>query len=97
MAGHYRADRQWTRELLAEAELRLGRWREAVSRETAVPSGAMLNAVRERLADDLDTPGALSAVDKWATQTLADGGDDPSAPALARNTIGGLLGIDCSR
>ncbi|WP_199035073.1 cysteine--1-D-myo-inosityl 2-amino-2-deoxy-alpha-D-glucopyranoside ligase [Glycomyces salinus] len=97
MAGHYRADRQWTRELLAEAELRLGRWREAVARETAIPAGAMLNAVRERLADDLDTPGALAAVDKWATQTLADSGDDPSAPALARDTIGGMLGIDCSR
>ena len=97
MAGHYRSDRQWTRELLAEAELRLDRWREAVSRDSAVPSGSMLNTVRARLAEDLDTPGALAAVDQWATATLAEGGDDPSAAALARDTIEGLLGVDCSR
>ncbi|GAB3660957.1 cysteine--1-D-myo-inosityl 2-amino-2-deoxy-alpha-D-glucopyranoside ligase [Glycomyces tarimensis] len=97
LAGHYRADRQWSAAVLAEAELRLGRWREAVSRELAVPAGAMLTAVRNRLADDLDTAGALAAVDAWAAETLSAGGDDPSAPALARDTIEGLLGIDCSR
>ncbi|GAB3228380.1 cysteine--1-D-myo-inosityl 2-amino-2-deoxy-alpha-D-glucopyranoside ligase [Glycomyces halotolerans] len=97
LAGHYRADRQWSRAGLAEAELRLGRWRAAAARELAVPAGGMLNAVRERLADDLDTPGALAAVDRWAGETLSAGGDDPSAPGLARDTIEGLLGIDCSR
>ncbi|MCH7232684.1 cysteine--1-D-myo-inosityl 2-amino-2-deoxy-alpha-D-glucopyranoside ligase [Glycomyces sp. L485] len=97
LADHYRSDRQWAPATLAEAELRLGRWREAVSRELAVPAGAMLTAVRNRLADDLDTAGALTAVDDWASETLSAGGDDPSAPALARDTIEGLLGIDCSR
>jgi L-cysteine:1D-myo-inositol 2-amino-2-deoxy-alpha-D-glucopyranoside ligase len=97
LAHHYRSDRQWSATTLAEAELRLGRWREAVSRELAVPAGAMLTAVRERLADDLDTAGALDAVDAWAGETLAAGGEDPSAPTLARDTIGGLLGIDCTR
>ncbi|WP_335990953.1 cysteine--1-D-myo-inosityl 2-amino-2-deoxy-alpha-D-glucopyranoside ligase [Glycomyces sp. MUSA5-2] len=97
MSQHYRADRQWSAPVLAEAELRLGRWREAASRELAVPAGAMLTAVRERIADDLDTPGALAAVDAWAEQTLSAGGDDPSAAGLARDTIGGILGIDCTR
>ncbi|THV30921.1 cysteine--1-D-myo-inosityl 2-amino-2-deoxy-alpha-D-glucopyranoside ligase [Glycomyces paridis] len=97
LSQHYRTDRQWSAAVLAEAELRLGRWREALSRELAVPAGAVLTAVRERLADDLDTPGALAAVDAWANETLTTGGEDPSAPALARDTIGGLLGIDCTR
>ncbi|MEU6859187.1 cysteine--1-D-myo-inosityl 2-amino-2-deoxy-alpha-D-glucopyranoside ligase [Glycomyces sp. NPDC046736] len=97
LAQHYREDRQWSAAALAEAELRLGRWREAVGRELAVPAGAMLTAVRERLADDLDTAGALRAVDEWAAETLAAGGEDPSAPSLARDTIGGILGIDCTR
>lgn len=97
LADHYRADRQWSGAKLAEAELRLGRWREAVARELAVPAGAMLKAVRERLADDLDTAGALAAVDAWANETLANGGEDPSAPTLARDTMRGLLGIDCAR
>ncbi|GAA1679122.1 cysteine--1-D-myo-inosityl 2-amino-2-deoxy-alpha-D-glucopyranoside ligase [Glycomyces endophyticus] len=97
LSQHYRSDRQWSGAVLAEAELRLGRWREAVSRELAVPAGALLTAVRERLADDLDTPGALAAVDEWAQRTLSAGGEDPSATGLARDTIGGLLGIDCTR
>ena len=97
LADHYRSDRQWSAAALAEAELRLGRWRAAVARELAAPAGAMLTAVRERLADDLDTAGALAAVDTWAAETLAAGGEDPSAPTLARDTIGGLLGIDCTR
>ncbi|MBO3732867.1 cysteine--1-D-myo-inosityl 2-amino-2-deoxy-alpha-D-glucopyranoside ligase [Glycomyces niveus] len=97
LADHYRSDRQWSAAKLAEAELRLGRWREAVARELAAPAGAMLKAVRERLADDLDTAGALAAVDAWANDTLANGGEDPSAPDLARDTVRGLLGIDCTR
>jgi L-cysteine:1D-myo-inositol 2-amino-2-deoxy-alpha-D-glucopyranoside ligase len=97
LADHYRSDRQWSAAKLAEAELRLGRWCEAVARELAVPAGSMLKAVRERLADDLDTAGALAAVDTWANDTLTNGGEDPSAPDLARDTIRGLLGIDCTR
>lgn len=97
LAQHYRSDRQWSGAALAEAELRVGRWREAVAREAAVPAGAMLKAVRERLADDLDTAGALNAVDTWANETLTNGGEDPSAPDLARDTMRGLLGIDCTR
>jgi L-cysteine:1D-myo-inositol 2-amino-2-deoxy-alpha-D-glucopyranoside ligase len=95
LAGHYRADRQWTKGGLAEAELRLGRWREACRRDLAVPAGAMLTQVRKALSEDLDTPGALAVVDEWAEETLTSGGDDPSGAMLARNTIGGLLGIRC--
>ncbi|HEU5110992.1 MAG TPA: cysteine--1-D-myo-inosityl 2-amino-2-deoxy-alpha-D-glucopyranoside ligase, partial [Micromonosporaceae bacterium] len=63
VADHYRVDRQWTDDLLKTAHLRLGRWRDAVAAQ-AGPSGAdVLAAVRARLADDLDTPGTLAAVD----------------------------------
>ena len=33
----------------------------------------MLTAVRERLADDLDAPGALAVVDGWADEVLGTG------------------------
>ncbi|MFC4336972.1 cysteine--1-D-myo-inosityl 2-amino-2-deoxy-alpha-D-glucopyranoside ligase [Salininema proteolyticum] len=94
MSGHYRADRDWSDKVLAEAESRLDRWSRAVGRETALPAGEMLCKVRERLADDLDTTGALAAVDEWADGTLREGGTDPSAPLLARDTIDALLGIE---
>ncbi|TQS40472.1 cysteine--1-D-myo-inosityl 2-amino-2-deoxy-alpha-D-glucopyranoside ligase [Cryptosporangium phraense] len=88
-SGHYRSDRAWTSSVLEEAQERLGRWRDGVSRPTG-PSGAeLLAAVRERLSDDLDTVGALRAVDEWASSD----GSDPAAPALARATVDALLGI----
>ncbi|MGW5013563.1 cysteine--1-D-myo-inosityl 2-amino-2-deoxy-alpha-D-glucopyranoside ligase, partial [Micromonospora chalcea] len=60
----------------------------------AGPSGAALLAeVRERLADDLDTPGALAAADRWADGALNGVTDDPEAPALFTDTVDALLGI----
>ena len=69
---------------------RLDLWREGVSRP-AGPSGAeLVVTVRELLAADLDTPGALAAIDAWA-QTP---GTDPDAPALVAAAVDALLGID---
>jgi len=93
LAGHYRADREWTEELLKAGQERLARWREAV-RRPAGPSGAVVLArLRERLADDLDTVGALAAVDAWASETLAGGGRDETAPSLVSDAVDALLGV----
>ncbi|MFC5943366.1 cysteine--1-D-myo-inosityl 2-amino-2-deoxy-alpha-D-glucopyranoside ligase [Micromonospora harpali] len=93
MAGHYRADRTWTDELLAAAQERLARW----TRAAAAPSGPsgddFLAGVRERLGDDLDTPGALALADDWAERALAGKGTDPEAPALFAATVDALLGL----
>ncbi len=93
LADHYRNDRQWTDDSLKGGLLRLARWREAV-RASAGPSGAaVLAQVRERLADDLDSPGALGVIDAWADAALAGDGDDADAPALVARTADALLGI----
>jgi len=63
------------------------------SSASAVPSGAsVLSAVRERLADDLDAPGALAVVDAWADAVLAAPGGSPGA-GLVSDTIDALLGV----
>ncbi|MFF4891018.1 cysteine--1-D-myo-inosityl 2-amino-2-deoxy-alpha-D-glucopyranoside ligase [Micromonospora chersina] len=93
LSGHYRSDRSWTDELLTEAQERLARWRRAAA-APAGPSGeALLAAVRARLADDLDTPGALTVVDDWVAQALAGVADDAEAPKLFADTVDALLGI----
>ncbi|MEV4201518.1 cysteine--1-D-myo-inosityl 2-amino-2-deoxy-alpha-D-glucopyranoside ligase [Micromonospora globbae] len=93
LAGHYRSDRAWTGELLAAAQERLARWRRAAA-APAGPSGAeFLEGVRARLADDLDSPGALALADAWADQALAGVGDDAGAPALFAKTVDALLGV----
>ena len=43
------------------------------------------------LADDLDTVGAIAAVDRWADRP---DGTDPAAPALVRDLVDALLGIE---
>ncbi|MDG4801151.1 cysteine--1-D-myo-inosityl 2-amino-2-deoxy-alpha-D-glucopyranoside ligase [Micromonospora sp. WMMD980] len=93
LAGHYRSDRSWTDELLAEALERLARWRRAAAAPVGPSGEALLAGVRERLADDLDTPGALATADAWAERVLAGDGSDPGAPALFADTLDALLGI----
>ncbi|NEE01302.1 cysteine--1-D-myo-inosityl 2-amino-2-deoxy-alpha-D-glucopyranoside ligase [Phytoactinopolyspora halotolerans] len=90
---HYRADREWTDGQLADASHRLDRWREAVSRPAGPDATPVLSGVRERLADDLDTPGALRVIDEWVAATLAGEGADASAPGLVRQLADTLLGV----
>ena len=71
LAQHYREDWEWTAGGLAEARQRLARWRSAAAaaRDGLAPHGsaaATLAGIRARLADDLDAPGALAVVDRWA-------------------------------
>ncbi|MFG1924870.1 cysteine--1-D-myo-inosityl 2-amino-2-deoxy-alpha-D-glucopyranoside ligase [Cryptosporangium sp. NPDC048952] len=89
LSGHYRSDRAWTSAALDEAQERLARWRDATARATGPSAVELLATVRERLADDLDSPGAIRAVDDW----VAREGSDPTAPALVHSTLDALLGI----
>jgi L-cysteine:1D-myo-inositol 2-amino-2-deoxy-alpha-D-glucopyranoside ligase len=101
LAGHYRTDRAWTPALLEAAQERLATWRRAVALPAGAPALPVLAAVRERLADDLDSPGALARVDEWARATLEGGDGGPEledgAPALVRDTVDALLGVALSR
>jgi len=114
LAHHYRSDWEWTDTVLAEAHARLARWRTALARvDAAAPAAAgsapsdagpadgahqVLAGVRARLRDDLDAPGALAVVDRWADRLLAEAPtritpDDISGTRLARDTVDALLGI----
>jgi L-cysteine:1D-myo-inositol 2-amino-2-deoxy-alpha-D-glucopyranoside ligase len=50
--------------------------------------------VRGYLADDLDTPKALAALDGWATDALTYGGHDSEAPQTVATAIDALLGVE---
>jgi len=92
-AGHYRDDRQWTATLLEEATSRLARWREAVALPAGPDAAVTVDRLREHLADDLDTPKALAAIDAWVDDALTRRGDDPGAPAALRTAVDALLGV----
>jgi L-cysteine:1D-myo-inositol 2-amino-2-deoxy-alpha-D-glucopyranoside ligase len=93
LAHHYRADWEWDDADLRLAEGRLDRWRAATALPAGPPAAPVLDGVRRRVSDDLDAPGALRAVDRWAGEALARGGDDPAAPAAVAALTDALLGV----
>jgi len=96
LAHHYRDDWEWTPDQLEDAEERLGRWTKAAAAPNGPSADPLVADLRARLADDLDAPGALRAVDHWADQVRQGMGDDTTAPSLVRDAVDALLGIALS-
>jgi L-cysteine:1D-myo-inositol 2-amino-2-deoxy-alpha-D-glucopyranoside ligase len=98
LAHHYRQDWEWTDADLDAAQRRLARWRAAMAGPDVGPDERLLDRLRERMADDLDTPGALAAVDEWARDSDVDG-SAAAGPGrvgsgrLAAMAITSLLGV----
>jgi L-cysteine:1D-myo-inositol 2-amino-2-deoxy-alpha-D-glucopyranoside ligase len=78
---HYRTPWQWDDELMPRNDARLTAWT-AAHAAGASPDLELLDVVRDRLDDDLDTPGAFAAIDEAARRHRDVG------PAAA------LLGVD---
>lgn len=90
LSHHYREDWEWTGAELKDASRRLDVWRAAQGgkgsfADETLPDPASLVEVRERLDDDLDTPGALRAIDERARR------DEPILKAAE------LLGVGVDR
>ncbi|MEY4032517.1 MAG: cysteine-D-myo-inosityl 2-amino-2-deoxy-alpha-D-glucopyranoside ligase MshC [Actinomycetota bacterium] len=78
---HYRTEWEWEDGLMPRNHARLQAWLSSVGG----PAGTVLEEVRERLDEDLDTPGAVAAIDR-----AAGSGTDVSAAAA-------LLGVRLDR
>jgi len=73
----------------------------SLASEAPIPAGAgdlALAGVRARLRDDLDAPGALAVVDRWADALLAEPPtritlSDLAGARLVQVTVDALLGI----
>ena len=91
-AGHYRDERDWSDEVLDDAKRRLAAWREALAQPGSMAGAEEVVAkLRAAIANDLDTPAALDAVDEWAE---ADRGtDEDGAADLVRTALNSLLGV----
>lgn len=96
LAHHYRQDWSWTSGVLDAAQERLERWREATRAPAGPPGQPMLDDVRRHLCDDLDAPGAVAVVDRWADDALAGEGGDTAGPTIVRDAVDALLGVRLS-
>ena len=95
---HYATDWEWTEADLKAASERLARWRQAVAAGRGPDAADTVAAVRAALAEDLDAPRALAAVDAWADRVIA-GDSDPAADLvedagqLVAQAVDALLGV----
>lgn len=94
LAHHYRHDWDWTDEGLVEAQERLVTWAQAAALSSGPRPAALIDSMRTAVADDLDTPSMIEAVDDYAQTALARGGQDGSGPARMREAVDALLGVD---
>lgn len=100
LANHYSVDWEYSESVLHTAQERWERWRAAFAaaqdntgadRADEAGSGrAVLEAIREALHHDLDTPAAVAAVDEWAA---APAGTAAEADLVA-DAVDALLGVD---
>ena len=79
---HYRIEWEWDDTLMPRNQARLESW---LASAGGLPGTGLLEAVRGRMDDDLDTPGALALID-----AAAAGGTDVTAAAA-------LLGVNLGR
>ncbi|GHH64699.1 L-cysteine:1D-myo-inositol 2-amino-2-deoxy-alpha-D-glucopyranoside ligase [Promicromonospora soli] len=97
LAHHYRTEWEWDETSLPAGEARLVRWRDAVSGNGGPSADETLAAVRAALANDLDAPAALAAVDAWADLALEPSrdtsADEEGAPGVLARTVNALLGV----
>lgn len=95
LAGHHwRSDWEWHPADIEAARGRLDRWRAAAHATRPAGSGSPLaRSIATALADDLDSPAALAAVDAWAGRVLA-GDDEALSDAHAVAAVDALLGVD---
>lgn len=105
LSHHYRCDWEYFPDMVEAAVLRLARWRAAVRGGVAGAYSAPIVAedvvadMRAALADDLDAPRAVAAVDAWAMphedqddETAGPG--DVEAANLIAGAVDALLGVD---
>jgi L-cysteine:1D-myo-inositol 2-amino-2-deoxy-alpha-D-glucopyranoside ligase len=95
LGHHYRSDWEWTdRELWESVDL-AEKWRRALALGVGAPSGPVVDEVLTALADDLDAPRAVAAVDAWADATLAaaEPGGEPDAGATIHTLLDAALGL----
>ena len=89
LAHHYRSDWEWSEFDLPYAEARLNRWRIGLDRPAHPPAELLIARIRAELANDLNAPAALAAVDEWCA---SDG--TASDSSVIRDALDALLGVD---
>jgi L-cysteine:1D-myo-inositol 2-amino-2-deoxy-alpha-D-glucopyranoside ligase len=94
---HYREDWEWTDDQLWAAVDDVAQWRRALALGAGAPAAPVVTEVLAALADDLDAPRAIAAIDAWVSATLGTDGladtSDPDAAATLLPVLDAALGL----
>lgn len=91
ISDHYRSDRMWSNQLLLKATLSIERLRNALDGTSLAPTREVINEIFAAIADDLDTPRVISALDSWVQRSFnGETGGDRSALELVLDALLGL-------
>lgn len=95
---HYRDDWSFEHSDLDRADQRLAAWEKALGHTSRQQAEDVVARIRTALANDLDAPAALLALDEWAAaaDASAKGADaaDAEAAGLVADAVNALLGIE---
>ena len=91
MSHHYRADHMWQQSDLVSAQDFLTQLQIALSRMEVAPTDKVITEILSALANDINTPQALGALQEWISQT--NGGGTGGKPGELSRAIDTLLGI----
>lgn len=94
MDNHYRNDWFWTDDLLDKAQHRYEVYQKAVKAATGEPDDAaeeVLAQVRDYLAEDLNAPSALVALDQWALSAIEG---ERGGGELVRDVLSARFGVN---
>lgn len=90
MRDHYRNDRIWTDARLVQAMQEIANLNQVMNSPVVAPTDALSTTIIEALADDLDTPTVVEAINHWVEESLNGkaGGDHEKISKLLENLLG---------
>lgn len=90
MRDHYRSERMWTDARLVQATQEIAKLNHVMNSPLVAPTEALSTTIIEALADDLDTPAVVEAINHWVEESLngQTGGDYEQISSLLENLLG---------
>ena len=95
LSEHYQNYREWSESVLSKSTKDVAVVRQALSKSEVKPVKEVIRSLNDSLANNLDSPMALSSVLKWAKESLdqSDKGSTANDAGELARTLDALLGL----
>ena len=83
----------WSNEVLESSKAQVERLRLALAKERVSGVELLINQLIAALANDLDTPNALTILDRWSAAELTGELEGDDSPGVVTRFLDALLGL----